>query len=378
MDGDDDDSESEAELLVDSGGRTVLDSTRGKFDYSTRVWDHVIPASALPQLVADCARAYLKVKTTTRHSKITYETNATYWVGADAAPQTAIEQLVLDIFRFHTRGHAGEFNVARSGAEWWTQVVDEEREIGFHWDRDYELQREQGLCVHPHLGTVTYLTGVGGAPTVVLPAASPLDAQDVVSACRSQPLRCAHACWPVQGRHLTFDGRLLHGAPAVFAARSVPSPPAPQNARAGANKRRRSAAEAGDGSGGDGDGGNDASPKRVTLLVNVWLNHIPSGADPLHDAVKEQVARAPRVRPEWTRPCRAVVRRVPPQPGKHATRHDTDQHVWQLCGFGQEVASEGTLTLALPRAPTAWARATRAAAGSFLRVEWANGSADLS
>ena len=287
----------EVELSVDADGRTVLENPK-RFDHSTRVWHAVLPSPAIPSLISDCEKAYLKVKTTTKNAGITYETNATYWVGADAAPTTAIEQLALDIFEFHTRGHHGTFDAQRSGAEWWTQVVDADREIGFHWDRDYELQREEGFCVHPHLATVTYLTDVGGAPTVVLPAASPLDATTVAEAC-SGPIRHAHACWPVRGRHLAFDGRLLHGAPTALAPRpptdatqSEPSArPASGNGSAGGRKGKRKAAggksqaKSTDGP----DGSESTTAVRVTLLVNIWLNHIPSGADPLHEAVVTQV-----------------------------------------------------------------------------------------
>ena len=41
---------------------------------------------------------------------------------------------------------------------------------GFHWDRDYGLEQAKGLCVYPHLATVTYLGDAGG-PTIVVDAA---------------------------------------------------------------------------------------------------------------------------------------------------------------------------------------------------------------
>jgi hypothetical protein len=383
MSGDEDDQT--RNLVVDDGGRTVLEAGRC-FDHSTRVWNSVIsPHEAkIDQLVDDCRRAYLKVKTTTRGQGIPYETNATYWIGAGEEPSTALEQFVLDIFRFHVRGHDGTFDVARSGAEWWTQVVDSERDIGFHWDRDYEVQREQGLCIHPHLATVTYLSGSGGAPTVVVPAASPLAASDLPAACLG-PLRNAHACWPVPGSHLAFDGRLLHGAPAALVATA-------QDSRRGAKRRR--------GEQDDGEGGSEA-PKaevpvrdaRVTLLVNVWLNHTPAGADPLHEAVVQQLSRAPRVRPVWAHPCVPVKRQLlarrrgfgksphpqqPPEKEKWARRKKKqgggrelrqDLHSWSIAGFGQDVEAEGSLVLRLP-ASEQWARSERAAAGTFLRLGW--------
>ena len=48
-----------------------------------------------------------------------------------------------------------------------------------------------------------------------------------------------------------------------------------------------------------------------------------------------------------------------------------------LRGFGQSIQAEGALTLTLPAAEQ-WARAERAAAGSFLRVHWGSAAAGLS
>jgi len=140
-------SDAEHELSLDEHGRTAI---RGTCDYRPRVWDGVVAEAAVPALVADCKAAYLKVTTQTAMTGITYSTNATYWVGADTAPRTALERFALSVFRFHSR--RAHFDPARSGAEWWTQVVSardaEVGTIGFHWDRDYDLQYDQGLCEH--------------------------------------------------------------------------------------------------------------------------------------------------------------------------------------------------------------------------------------
>ena len=151
----------EHELSLDEHGRTAIDGT---CDYRPRVWDGVVAEAAVPALVADCKAAYLKVTTQTAMTGITYSTNATYWVGADAAPRTALERFALSIFQFHSR--RAHFDPARSGAEWWTQVVSardaEVGTIGFHWDRDYDLQYDQGLC--EHLGRSQARYGRPGPP----------------------------------------------------------------------------------------------------------------------------------------------------------------------------------------------------------------------
>ena len=117
-------------------------------------------------------------------------------------------------------------------------------EIGWHWDKDYALEGS-GVNVHPQLGTVTYFCD-NGAPTVVVN--------------RPTNVQCDFGCgdigvcgavtecvvsWPEWGKQITFDGKFLHGAPAELA-------------RGSARKE-----------------------KRVTFLVNVWLNHKPVTAEPL-------------------------------------------------------------------------------------------------
>jgi|TARA_B100001142_G_scaffold7578_1_gene7520 hypothetical protein len=51
------------------------------------------------------------------------------------------------------------FDPSRSGAEWWTQVIDARDEIGTHWDKDYGLE-SANVNVHPQIATVTYLRRV--------------------------------------------------------------------------------------------------------------------------------------------------------------------------------------------------------------------------
>ena len=327
----DDDDDDEQELTFDEHGRTATDGT---CDYRTRVWDAAVPEASVPSLVADCKAAYLKVTTQTGVSGLTYSTNATYWMGAEASPRTALERLALSIFRHHSR--RARFDPARSGAEWWTQVVSAQEEetgtIGFHWDRDYDLQYDQGLCVHPHVATVTYLCG-GGAPTVVLPLASPVDAAAVADACCG-PLRGAHACWPRPGRHLAFDGRMLHGAPQGLAA-----------------------------TGGGGGGGGNAP--RVTLLVNVWLNHVPWAADPLHDEARRQMRAPPPPPIDLSRPCGPSRRSHGGGPGEPAAPHR-----WEVTHVGGD-----PMALVLPAAAE-WA--AEADAGGFVAAAFrADGAAAL-
>ena len=249
------DSSSEDELTLDEQGRCIIG---GSVDLSTRCFEHALPVVS-DSLLADAAAAF-----TARAAGVGEELSAgcTFWVPAvTKKPKTSLEQLALDIFTFHARDAV--FEPSKSGAEWWTLVIDESDEVGLHWDRDYDLQADQGLLLHPMVSTVTYLTTpCAAAPTVVLGRPSPLLASE--SPCGSVP--SAAACWPALGRHLAFDGKLLHGAlPNLTPSPTTPTPPAPAAA---------------------------AARKRVTFLVNVWLNHVPWGAEKLPKSIAKQLSVA--------------------------------------------------------------------------------------
>ena len=268
---DGDESEGE-ELSIDQDtGRIIVGGT---VNDATRVFDDALRMSDAARLVADCTTVF-----TAREAgeEGEYSAGSTFFVPADAAPKTALELLALQIFRYHARDAA--FDPARSGAEWWTQVIETEADIAWHWDRDYDLQDGQGIQIHPHLATVTYVN-VGGAPTVVLERASPLLAADSLE---GEVAACT-ACAPRVGRHLSFDGRMLHGAPSSVLDAAPPAPPAAvKPASKLASKRAKPAVSRPAVS-------RPAVPKpavpvRVTFLVNLWLNHTPGGAAPLPTAV---------------------------------------------------------------------------------------------
>jgi hypothetical protein len=251
------DSSSE-EITLDEQGRCIIG---GSVDLTTRCFEHALPVVS-DSLLADAAAAF-----TARAAGVgELSAGCTFWVpAATKKPKTSLEQLALDIFTFHARDAV--FEPSKSGAEWWTLVIDESDEVGLHWDRDYDLQADQGLLLHPMVSTVTYLTTpCAAAPTVVLGRPSPLLASE--SPCGSVP--SATACWPALGRHLAFDGKLLHGALPDL----TPSPPPPPPPTGGAAP----AAAAG--------------RKRVTFLVNVWLNHVPWGAEKLPKSIAKQLSVA--------------------------------------------------------------------------------------
>ena len=139
-----------------------------------------------------------------------------FWLPWDATPSNALEALALRIFQFHTERTA--LSGITAGAEWWANVSHSETiarkngygDIGFHFDKDEAAFELSGLFIHPVLSTVTYLSA-SGAPTVVVPMGiSP----DGTYTHHISPF--AQLVPPAVGRHLRFDGRHLHGAPAAL------------------------------------------------------------------------------------------------------------------------------------------------------------------
>ena len=246
--------------MLDRDGR--LAGWSGAMDFGFKTFPGAVDVSdagALHELAEDCRRTM-----TAREVGLAgLSPGETFFVAAGATPRCGLEALALSVFRLHTRG--ATFDPETSGAEWWTQVIDADDDIGFHWDQDYGVA-DCGVNVHPHLATVTYLSTLGG-PTIVLDHASPVQHGADFTA---RPQRC----WvsrPALGKHMCFDGRLLHAAPSDFCGATTtggggggggggPPPVASPVPRGFANLRDE-----------------DGRVLRVTFLVNVWLNYTPVG-----------------------------------------------------------------------------------------------------
>ena len=229
---------------------------------ATRVWDGCLAPAACTALLSDAAHLV-------QHHRCDPGRN-TRWVPATGpSPRCTIERLARAVFNLHTAellsglsAEEQERTLQTSGAEWWVQFRSSEdqpgaRDIRFHFDRDEDLARRYGVDRNPLAATVTYLTDTG-APTLLLP----LYDRDG----RGGEEGLAHAAgdggvvlsYPVSGKHLVFDGRLLHGCPARLAR----------------------AAESVAGS----------SWERVSLLVNVWIGHRPLAAADTSDSLAAELS----------------------------------------------------------------------------------------
>jgi hypothetical protein len=175
-----------------------------------------------------------------------YSTGATFFIGAGTQPRCLLESTALSIFKYYTKSLS--FDASKSGAEWWTQVIDSRDEIGVHWDRDYGLEGECGLHAYPLKGTVSYFSAAG-APTLVMVngIGSDTSSQDITGEVPGPYV----LSFPRVGKHVAFDGRALHGAPVDMIH--------------GEN---------------DSAEGMEGRTTRVTFLVNIWVDHVPTTSVP--------------------------------------------------------------------------------------------------
>ena len=219
---------------VDTDERTPS-STHGTFlrnsgrPHFAKVWHEAIAAAADRELLAADAQTLAE-----------HAAGQTFWIERGAHPLCSLERMALSVLRFHTgREEEAPGQPPVVGAEWWVQVrrSDGTPTILPHWDSDEMHKRLVGEHLPPFLATVTYL-GSEGAPTVILPVAADGHGRAVRVGVDS-----ALVSYPVPGKHLVFDGRMLHGALHDMQRLS------------------------------------DAPYVRISLLVNLWRGHTPSEAE---------------------------------------------------------------------------------------------------
>jgi hypothetical protein len=210
-------------------------------------------------------------------------------------PRCALEQFALDIFHHHVPKEL-DYDVSLSGAEWWCQLRPNPEKTGrysmhcpnddpegvndpfsqgisIHWDKDEELRILTGgtTYIHPHLSTVTYLTSFG-SPTMIMN-------------CRVHPLQGTYlfpddtvegfVSWPATGKHTSFDGRFLHAAPCDLMEEGLFEKQMHFDEKSNDEKfnkiqRRRH--------------------RRVTFLVNIWLNYRPFDVQPFPETMIDKMS----------------------------------------------------------------------------------------
>jgi hypothetical protein len=245
--------EVEQELAMDQNGRIVAGV--GGMSFAFRSFAHIFAEADLPRLREDCVAACAVEHAKTKE----YSEGNTFWVSAVSEPATSLEQVALNIFRFHTAG--ATFDPTRSGAEWWTLAMDAEiSQVGFHWDKDYSLERD-GINASPHLATVTYLSDAGAPTFMTSKTCGPYLAADISGVAGSALLSR-----PQVGKHISFDGRFLHAAPDEL------------NLWKETQHLEKCMGAAG------------AAPRRLSFLVNIWLNWVPRDTQECPTAISSRLS----------------------------------------------------------------------------------------
>jgi len=239
-----------------SPSKKILPHSHAKYQtlQETKVWENCVE-SFRNDLVKDSEVVWAGLE------------NTSFWLGASETPRNLPEQFARSVFDFHCKRMGVKFDKEKSGCEWWVQVKDHDGYIGFHWDKDEILLNDEDIFAHPQLATVTYLQGSGGAPTIITDHQINPNGEMVELAI----LDSLQLSFPRLGKHLAFDGRFLHGVSPTTDAELIEEPPA--------KKRKLNSDEV-----------ETPNAKRITFLVNMWLDYVPVGLERLSGEVAEKMS----------------------------------------------------------------------------------------
>ena len=155
--------------------------------------------------------------------------------------------------------------------------------IDLHYDKDEALAESFGIGSFPALSTVTYLTAEStiAAPTIVFDHTYTQGEDEVMSSMMVSRPRI--------GKHICFDGRLLHGAPYHPSLLPYSSPSSnkdePREGTVPPIIQNRD----------DSREGSGKPLFRVTFLVNIWNDRRPSSVQVLDDAIRDSVLSLPQL-----------------------------------------------------------------------------------
>ena len=182
----------------------------------------------------------------------------TFWIGSKSRPRCRLEAAAQKIMNYHVNLHGLSSSTGSSGilgAEFWCQVKDTSSEdsiasgVDIHYDKD-EYLAEVELGIFPTVSTVTYLEAPpNGACTAVF--------TNKIRDIEGDPIEGCVLSYPVVGKHLSFDGRYLHGAPSALT----------QPVMEALSKLQEGLKDGGD----SGSSGSSCGSTRITFQVNVWV-----------------------------------------------------------------------------------------------------------
>lgn len=229
-----------------------------------------------------------------------YSLGSTFFIKANEKPRCGLENLAIQIFNMHTQGLV--FDAGISGAEWWTQCIDHRDDIGFHWDRDYGMEEDDEIHVHPYLATVTYLC-VNAGPTIILNKKGTFEYGSDITG----PLNTCIISRPSAGKHICFDGELLHGAPSSLSYPAV---------------------------------NDELEGLRVTFLVNVWIDHLPVQSQRLETKFSKSLKFKTDMANEISLNTSIIEN---PVLESHEHLDNLETHKWQLSSCGDDYIIEVNL-----------------------------------
>lgn len=168
----------------------------------------------IPDLHAEEVRSSLvrEAEELIQHSK------ETFWLDSSIMERQGdicmLERLAWCIYLRHFKHYDDIFSEDEKGggAEWWVQIKDAgsvDGGIDLHYDKDEALAETFGLAFFPTLSTVSYLTSSPDHsfnPTIVFDHTYDRGEDELIDSMLVSK--------PCIGKHLVFDGKLLHGAPA--------------------------------------------------------------------------------------------------------------------------------------------------------------------
>ena len=230
-------------IVIDSNGR-IVPHVKGLINYKFRSIDNCITCNNnnKKDILRDLFNIFNARKLSSQDK---YSSGETYFIKRNQTPRCNLENLALNIFRFHATNL--DYDPDKSGAEWWTLAIDsKESTVGFHWDKDYELE-EYGINIFPNISTVTYFSNCG-YPTLILNITAP----SVTGTKIEDSATKAYCSQPSFGKHISFDGRFLH-----YASSDV------KHLFNSYVKNNIITSE------------KDFKNLRYTFLVNLWFNHLP-------------------------------------------------------------------------------------------------------
>ena len=312
-------------------------------DESQTNFPYVVENNVIPALMnsndgrnVDCDRFIDQAMELIQHTKETHWISSSTDTISNKNEMCGLEKLALKLFEYHVKSFHLEDTLNHyesnnensiSGAEWWVQVksiptllslskdddtlkdtsiekkrtgimrTNEEVGVDLHYDKDENLADAFGLGSFPTLSTVTYFTdnalsspsssssssssSMNQAPTLIFPHTYNEGEDSIID-----KVIVSH---PKKGKHIVFDGRLLHGAPAHPSLRQPNGNDNGSKIKNGHDDAQKQINTSHQNHNQDQIHNQNQNTYRVTFLVNIWIGNKPSGVNVLESTIRNQI-----------------------------------------------------------------------------------------